>query len=144
MHDFRIFITLGKMHSDICENTEACVWQGQTKRSKFDHFLIQSRIRISILNKESKVVGWARDVKCIRERTPEMPPLYTFSIVPQYPKIVNPVPLNLGKDVKYRRRLETLHKFGYEVVDGNIAEGIFCVLNLRSFNIDIWFHREAS
>lgn len=125
MHDFRIFITLGKMHSDICENTEACVWQGQTKRSKFDHFLIQSRTRISILNKESKVVGWARDVKCVRERTPEMPPLYTFSIVPQCPKIVNPVPLNLEKDVKYRRRLETLHKFGYEVVDGNIAEGIF-------------------
>ena len=125
MHDFRVFITLGKMHSDIYENTEACVWQGQTHRSKFDHFLIQTRTRISILNKDSKVIGWARDVKCVRERTPEMPPLYTFSIVPQHPQIINPVPLGLKKDVKYRRRLETLHMYGYEVVDGSIAEGVF-------------------
>ena len=62
----RIFITLGKMHSDMYENAEACVWQGQTRRSKFDHFLTQNQIRISILNKDSKVIGWARDVKCIR------------------------------------------------------------------------------
>jgi hypothetical protein len=125
MENKRVFITLGKLAGDSMTNVDACLWQGQARRSVMDQFMTEPGLKISILNAKSQVIGYADDVKCVRSRSPNVPPLFTFRIVRRQPCTVNPVPLGLVKGERHRFRRELLHKYGYTVMAGNICDGVF-------------------
>ena len=116
-----VIITLGKKPHDKLENSSCCMFEGQAKQKYMDNLMMSDKA-VWVIDKKSKLMGVAKNIRCVEQRDKNVTPKWVFELSePPLPQRES----TLVEGEKYRFRKEFLYMHGLRVIQGQLNQGIF-------------------